>query len=121
MRRPQEGFCSIIAKQGCQESTGGLLGARLAAERSAAQPVAAGLTQPASLAPPPCRARQLLHFFPSSHTLSLMSQPWEGDVSMVLPWSALPFKRAAVNLTREELVLAAQEVHTGWLPGLCAC
>lgn len=59
------------------------------------------------------RCKQLMEILPrslgASRVLKLLSQPWEGDITMVLPASRLSTLKAVVNLSREDLLLALGE------------
>ena len=56
------------------------------------------------------RCRQLMAIWPSLHFLKVFSQPWEGDVTMVLPSSYMQIKKSITNPTSEDLVEACQQV-----------
>lgn len=59
------------------------------------------------------RCKQLMELLPrrfgASKVLKLLSQPWEGDVTIVLPVSTLSALKAVINLSREDLLLALAE------------
>lgn len=59
------------------------------------------------------RCKQLMEVLPrslgASRLLKLLSQPWEGDVTMVLPASRLSSLKAVINLSKEDLLLALSE------------
>ena len=55
------------------------------------------------------RCAQLLTMFPRSKILKLVSQPWYGDLNFVLPVTAFPLLRSAVNFTPEEIMKAMRE------------
>lgn len=59
------------------------------------------------------RCKQLMEVLPrtlgASRVLKLLSQPWEGDVTMVLPASSFNAIKAVVNLSRNDLLLSLAE------------
>lgn len=59
------------------------------------------------------RCKQTMELLPrrlgASRLLKLLSQPWEGDVTMVLPVTTLSTLKAVVNLSREDLLRALAE------------
>ena len=56
------------------------------------------------------RCRQLMAIWPSLHFLKVFSQPWEGDVTMVLPSSYMQIKKSITNPTSDDLIEACQQV-----------
>jgi TAG lipase/steryl ester hydrolase/phospholipase A2/LPA acyltransferase len=57
-----------------------------------------------------CRCRQLMAIWPSLHFLKCFSQPWEGDVTIVLPSSYMQIKKSITNPTSDDLLQACQQV-----------
>jgi len=59
------------------------------------------------------RCKQIMEVLPrsfgASRVLKLLSQPWEGDVTMVLPASSISTLKAVVNLSREDLLRSLAE------------
>jgi TAG lipase / steryl ester hydrolase / phospholipase A2 / LPA acyltransferase len=59
------------------------------------------------------RCKQIMEVLPrsfgGSRVLKLLSQPWEGDVTMVLPASSISTLKAVVNLSREDLLRSLAE------------
>lgn len=55
------------------------------------------------------RCGQLLKLWPRSKLLKIVCQPWLGDLNFILPVSAFPIARSAVNFTPAEIVQAMQE------------
>ena len=65
-----------------------------------------------------CRCRQLHMILPDflpKYWLKVVSQPWEGDVTMVLPSLVWQIKKAVSNPTPDELHTAVQVVRTAGL------
>jgi hypothetical protein len=52
---------------------------------------------------------QLLHFWPRNKLLKLLCQPWLGDLNFILPSSAFPTLRSAVNFSPKEIKKAMKE------------
>jgi len=57
------------------------------------------------------RMGQALAIWPHSRLLKLLCQPWGGDLNFVLPVSAFPLLRSAVNFTPQEITKAMHEVR----------
>jgi TAG lipase / steryl ester hydrolase / phospholipase A2 / LPA acyltransferase len=59
------------------------------------------------------RCKQLMDLLPNwigaSRLLKLLNQPWEGDVTMVLPASSLSLGKALINLTKADFLRALEE------------
>ena len=59
------------------------------------------------------RCQQLMELMPrklgASKFLKLLSQPWEGDVTMVLPVTTLSAVKAVINLSKDDVLLALSE------------
>ena len=59
------------------------------------------------------RCKQLMEILPrsfgASRVLKLLSQPWEGDITMVLPASSFSTLKAIVNLSRDDLLRSLAE------------
>ncbi|KAK9795501.1 hypothetical protein WJX73_009996 [Symbiochloris irregularis] len=55
------------------------------------------------------RCRQLMEVWPSARWLKVFSQPWEGDVTMVLPSTYMQIKKSITNPSLEDLKLASLE------------
>jgi len=59
------------------------------------------------------RCKQIMEVLPrsfgGSRVLKLLSQPWEGDVTMVLPAASISTLKAVVNLSREDLLRSLAE------------
>lgn len=59
------------------------------------------------------RCKQLMELLPrrfgGSRILKLLSQPWEGDITMFMPVNSLSALKAVVNLSKEDLVRAVNE------------
>ena len=59
------------------------------------------------------RCQQLMELMPkklgASKVLKLLSQPWEGDVTMVLPVTTLSTLKSVINLSKEDVMLAKGE------------
>ena len=59
------------------------------------------------------RCKQLMEILPrtlgASRLLKLLSQPWEGDITMVLPASSISSLKAVVNLSRGDLLRSLAE------------
>lgn len=51
-----------------------------------------------------------MDIFPALHFLKVFSQPWEGDVTMVLPSSFMQIKKSITNPSQEDLREACQQV-----------
>lgn len=69
------------------------------------------------------RLHQLLRFWPRSRLLKLLSQPWAGDITFVLPATAFPLLKSAVNFTPDDIIQAMREGQMavwGKLPALRA-
>ena len=73
------------------------------------------------------RCKQLMEILPSSfggsRVLKLLSQPWEGDITMVLPASSFSTLKAVVNLSKDDLLRSLAEGHrAAWakLPAIAA-
>jgi len=49
--------------------------------------------------------------WPSLHFLKCFSQPWEGDVTIVLPSSYMQIKKSITNPTSDDLLQACQQVR----------
>ena len=49
------------------------------------------------------RCRQLMDIWPSFKWLKVLSQPWEGDVTMVLPSSFMQIAKAITNPSLDDL------------------
>lgn len=62
------------------------------------------------------RVGQLLLIWPHSRLFKLLCQPWDGDLNFVLPMSAFPLLRSAVNFTPQEITKAMHEVRSA---GVC--
>lgn len=56
------------------------------------------------------RCRQLMAIWPSLQWLKCFSQPWEGDVTFVLPSSFMQIKKSITNPTSQDLLEACQQV-----------
>ncbi|KAL4443669.1 hypothetical protein ABPG75_011406 [Micractinium tetrahymenae] len=54
------------------------------------------------------RCQQLLKIWPNSRLMKLLCQPWEGDINMCLPFSALPLSKSTVNFTPADILVAMQ-------------
>lgn len=52
------------------------------------------------------RCGQLLKVFPRSKLLKMISQPWTGDMTFLLPPATIPIMRSAANFTPHEIVTA---------------
>lgn len=62
-----------------------------------------------------CRCNQLQQLLPGpiSKWLKVLSQPWEGDVTMVLPSTYSQIKKAVTNPSKRDLQIACLQVpHT---------
>ena len=59
-----------------------------------------------------CRCRQLMDIWPSFRWLKVVSQPWEGDVTMVLPSSFVQIAKAITNPSMEDLKDACLQART---------
>lgn len=59
-----------------------------------------------------CRCHQLQQIVPNglARWLKVLSQPWEGDVTMVLPSAYSQIKKAVTNPTAEDLQIACLQV-----------
>ncbi|KAI8105434.1 hypothetical protein M9434_000020 [Picochlorum sp. BPE23] len=59
------------------------------------------------------RCQQLMELMPrklgASKLLKLLSQPWEGDVTMVLPVTTLSTLKSVINLSKDDVMLAKWE------------
>eukprot|EP00890_Picochlorum_soloecismus_P004847 jgi/Picsp_1/5363/NSC_02724-R1_triacylglycerol lipase sdp1-like len=55
------------------------------------------------------RMGQLLNFWPRNKLLKLLCQPWVGDLNFILPSSAFPTLRSAVNFSPNEIRKAMRE------------
>lgn len=59
------------------------------------------------------RCQQLMEIMPRrlgiSRLLKLLSQPWEGDITMVLPVTTFSTLKAVINLSRNDVLLALAE------------
>lgn len=62
------------------------------------------------------RCRQLMEVLPSFRWLKVFSQPWEGDVTMVLPSTYMQIKKSITNPSIDDLKLASLQVGF-----LCVC
>lgn len=51
---------------------------------------------------------------PSLRILKVFSQPWEGDVTMVLPSTYMQIKKSITNPTADELRTACRQVRQSW-------
>ena len=49
------------------------------------------------------RVKQLLTLWPRNKVFKFMSQPWEGDVNLLLPMTAFPLLKAAVNFSPPDI------------------
>ncbi|KAI3428163.1 hypothetical protein D9Q98_006545 [Chlorella vulgaris] len=69
------------------------------------------------------RCQQLQAFWPGNRLLTMLAQPWEGDITVVLPPTAFPLGKAAVNFTTEDIFEAMRHgQHAVWakLPAIQA-
>ncbi len=60
-----------------------------------------------------CRCNQLQQVLPDwipSKWLKVLSQPWEGDVTMVLPSTYSQIKKAVTNPSKKDLQIACLQV-----------
>lgn len=59
-----------------------------------------------------CRCNQLQQVLPGpiSKWLKVLSQPWEGDVTMVLPSTYSQIKKAVTNPSKRDLQIACLQV-----------
>ncbi|PSC75941.1 Triacylglycerol lipase SDP1 isoform A [Micractinium conductrix] len=59
------------------------------------------------------RCKQLMDVLPTwlgaNRLLKLVNQPWEGDLTMVLPFTTFSTAKSVVNLSRADLLLALEE------------
>ena len=55
------------------------------------------------------RCQQLMALVPSLRILKVFSQPWEGDVTMVLPSTYMQIKKSITNPTAEDLRNACRQ------------
>lgn len=51
---------------------------------------------------------------PSLRILKVFSQPWEGDVTMVLPSTYMQIKKSITNPTAEDLRTACRQARQSW-------
>ena len=51
---------------------------------------------------------------PSLRILKVFSQPWEGDVTMVLPSTYMQIKKSITNPTAEDLRTACRQARQTW-------
>ena len=58
-----------------------------------------------------CRCQQLMALVPSLRILKVFSQPWEGDVTMVLPSTYMQIKKSITNPTAEDLRNACRQAR----------
>lgn len=56
---------------------------------------------------------------PISKLLKVLSQPWEGDVTMVLPSTYSQIKKAVTNPSKRDLQIACLQVLLRTTPALC--
>jgi len=68
-----------------------------------------------------CRCQQLMALVPSLRILKVFSQPWEGDVTMVLPSTYMQIKKSITNPTAEDLRTACRQARgpPGWCGVAC--
>ena len=62
------------------------------------------------------RCHQLQQIVPNglARWLKVLSQPWEGDVTMVLPSAYSQIKKAVTNPTAQDLQIACLQVLSDW-------
>jgi hypothetical protein len=60
------------------------------------------------------RCQQLMEIMPrklgASKLIKLLSQPWQGDVTMVLPVTTLSALKSVINMSKEDIMRAKSEV-----------
>ena len=57
-----------------------------------------------------------MEVWPSFRWLKVFSQPWEGDVTMVLPSTYMQIKKSITNPSYDDLKLACLEVRASLSP-----
>ena len=70
-----------------------------------------------------CRCHQLQQIVPHglARWVGVLSQPWEGDVTMVLPSAYSQIKKAVTNPTPEDLQIACLQVLQACFHSLTSC
>lgn len=54
----------------------------------------------------------MMSIFPGMKWLKCFSQPWEGDVTIVLPSSYMQIQKSITNPSADDLLEASLQVHT---------
>ena len=61
-----------------------------------------------------------MDIWPGMRWLKVVSQPWEGDVTMVLPSAYMQIKKSITNPTQLDLIQACHQVCQPFLLNQCS-